>query len=79
MVRAVISAAQPVVGAVVAEPRRQRRRVLPVRQNEPRPRRPFSDRECGTDRRPRDASKESKRKGFHRYQPARVRNQSKLY
>ena len=41
MVRAVITAAQPVIGAVVAEPWRQRRRVLPVRQNEPRACRPF--------------------------------------
>ncbi len=69
MVRTVISAAQPIVGAVVAEPWRQRRRVLPVRQNEPRSRRQFIGLLCGTDRRPRDASQQNKRKGFHRHRP----------
>ncbi len=76
MVRAVITAAQPVIGAVVAEPSRQRRRVLPVRQDKPRARRPFSDRKCGTDRRPRDASQESKPKGFHRPSTAREADQA---
>ncbi len=79
MVRAVITAAQPVVGAVVAEPRWQRRRVLPVRQNEPRPRRPFIGLLCRTGGGPRNARQKSKPEGFHRPSARGSGNQSKLY
>ncbi len=78
MVRTVISAAQPVVGAVVAESWRQQRRVLPVGQDQPRARRPCNGLLCGTSRRPGDADQKSKPKCFHRPSTAAEGNQSKL-
>ncbi len=66
MVGAVKAAAEAVIGAMVAKPPRQRRRILPVRQDEPRARRPCNGLLCGRCRRPGDADQKSKPKCFHR-------------
>ena len=78
MVGAVKAAAEAVVAAMVAKPPRQRRRVLPVRQDQPRARRPCNGLLCGTSRRPGDADQKSKPKCFHRPSTAAEGNQSKL-
>src|SRR5208282_1278264 len=71
MVGAVKATAEGVVGAMVAEPPWQRRRILPVRLNERRVRRQFSRLRRRTDRGPGNEGEERERKGFHRQSTAK--------